>query len=147
MKKLALFALVTIAACAQPQRPVEFTVAARAEDPFDTMVRALAANGLTPANVDRQAGVIQTQWQDTGFLYGQIAGVNATIVRRYAITLSRGAQGTNLLLRADTQRCAQGTFNVVAPGSGACEGMEGLVPPHQEALDALGARLRQAAGG
>lgn len=141
MRKLALSMLLLVG-CAAPQRPISFSLAPRAGDPVDAVVRELALAGLAATSVDRQTGIVRTAWQDTGYLYGQLNGVTASIVRRYAVIVAAGASGVEVTVRADTQRCAQGTFNVLTPDGGVCEGMDGLVPRHQEELNALAARLR-----
>ena len=59
-----------VVACGGPQKPVTFVTSAKAESAVDTVSRTLAAEGQTPANVDRQANIVQTEWKDTGFGYG-----------------------------------------------------------------------------
>lgn len=153
MKTLCLSVLVLAASgasggCAEVQKPVRFTLAAQGNGALDETVRALAVSGHIAGSVDRQAGIILTQWRDTGFMYGSVQGATATIVRRYVLTVTPTSTGADLILRADTQRCAQGTFTVVDGGvlQGACEQLDGLVPKHQEEMDALGATLRGALG-
>lgn len=145
----ALLLLGLVAGCAATQQPYRFSAPATSEAAVAAVVRALAQNGLTTTAVDPRAGVVHTQWQDTGFMYGQVGNATATIVRRYIVTLSPSATGSDIQVRADTQRCAQGSF--ATDGAGAlqagCEAMNGLVPKHQQELDALGAQLRSALGG
>jgi hypothetical protein len=146
MKRI-VFAMALVCGCAQEQRVVRFVVPSAA-DPIDTLTRALAQSGYTPAGVDRQSGIVTTRWEDTGFLYGQLQNVGATIVRRYTITVGPASTGSEVLVRADTQRCAQGTAVITDAGvNGVCERMDGLVPKHQEDLDELGGKLRQALHG
>jgi len=140
-----------LAACAQLQRPYQFRVAPRAPAArtMDELLRTLAGNGLSPASVDPQAGIVQTQWQDTGFHHGMLNERTATIVRRYIVTLApEGSAGMAVLLRADTQRCSLGWFSVGDAGlQGTCEAMEGLLPKHQSDLDILGAKLKESLRG
>jgi len=148
MKALWL-GLVLVAACAEVQLPVRFALAPAQAGPaaVDNLVRALAASGITPATVDRQTGIVQTEWQDTNFMYGQVQDQTATIVRRYTITLAPAGSGLEVLVRMDTQRCAQGTFSSGPNGfHGTCVQMDGVVAQHQKDLNALGAKLKQALG-
>ena len=155
MKRFALLLLSVVAVgCAATQQPVRFHAPAAATQvqPIDNVVQALAQNGHTADKVDRQANVVHTQWQDTGFMYGQVGNATATIVRRYIVTVSMPADnnlsaGADILLRADTKRCVQGTFssdNQALPAN--CEQMDGLVPKHQKELDSVGAQLRASLG-
>ncbi len=138
---------IALIGCAQEQKPFRFVVTQLA-DPVDTVARALAQSGFVPATVDRQSGILTTRWEDTGFLYGQLANVGASIVRRYTVTVGPASTGAEISLRAETQRCAQGSTRVTDAGvEGTCERMDGLVPKHQDELDHLGATLRQAMNG
>lgn len=154
---LLLLPLLSSTGCvpAQAQRPVQFTVPLPAEDPFQILTRALVANGLTPIQGDPQAGVIQTRWENTGFGYGFVGGgtgaesQGANIWRRYAITLARQRDGLDILVRADIQRCAEGSSSLDGAnilGNCTTAFTEGLVPDHQRALDDLGRRLRASLG-
>jgi hypothetical protein len=138
---------VLISACGAPQKPVTFVTSAKAETAVDTVSRTLAAEGQTPANVDRQLGIVQTEWKDTGFLYGQVQGVNATIVRRYTVTLAPSAAGANVTLRVDAKRCPQGGYTVGGTEiRGTCEDAPAIPESMQTDLDALGAKIRSALG-
>jgi hypothetical protein len=138
---------LVVCGCAQEQRPFKFVVA-QVADPVDTVARSLAQAGFVPATVDRQTGILTTRWEDTGFLYGQLQNVGATIVRRYTVTIGPVSTGSEISVRAETQRCAQGSTTISDAGvSGTCERMDGLVPKHQDELDHLGATLRQALNG
>jgi hypothetical protein len=75
---LGVFAL----GCGSPQKPVTFLTSAKAETAIDVVNRTLAAEGHTPAGGDRQANIVQTEWKDTGFLYGQVQNTPASIVGR-----------------------------------------------------------------
>jgi hypothetical protein len=138
------------------QKPVQFT-ARTTEDPVDVVGRALAASGQTVANADHALKLVQTRWENTGFGYGFVNvavpyphSVGAIIWRRYAVVVVSRGERTDFTLRAETQRCAEGArtvdgFNVL----GDCTTLwaDGLVPDHQEQLEALGAQLRRALGG
>ena len=135
-----------IGACAEAQRPYQFTAPTSAEDPVDVVSRALAQSGYAPSGVDRQTGIVVTKWEDTGFLYGKVQGVNATIVRRYTATVAKSpdAGQVQVQLRADVQRCQQGSYAIGdVEVRGSCERMDGLVGKHQKELDSLGVKLQQ----
>ncbi len=127
-----------VAACVSPQTPHSFLTPATTARAIDTVARTLAAEGQAPANVDREAKVVQTEWQNTGFGYGQVQGVNATIVRRYTVTFVMWEAGTNVTVRVDAKRCAAGDVR------GACEEASGIPGSMQKDLDALAAKLRAA---
>lgn len=130
-------------ACAGVQRPYTFRLEPRPAA-IDDVVRALAANGQQATTIDERAGVIHTAWSDTGFMYGEVHGITATIVRRYTVALQPESGGHLLILRADGQRCARGMWQLqgdVVVGS--CEDMNGdVVPDHQGELDRLGQNLQ-----
>jgi hypothetical protein len=141
MNKLWL-PLVFVAACAQVQRPYTISTPLPNTAVIDRVVRVLAEGGQQTAQVDAQAGVIYTRWQDTGFMYGQVQGATANIVRRYIVTVRPDNAGSSVSVRQDSQRCAQGQFSIGDAGvQGSCEMLEGLVEKHQHQLDELGARI------
>lgn len=141
MKIALLSSLLMIVGCAHEQQPARFTLA-QPGTTLDAVVGALTSLGQNVAATNPAAGVVQTEWRDTGFGYGFIQNVPATIVRRYVVTVSAQPGGTQVLVRADVQKCAQATVTPTAV-SGPCEAVDGLVPKHQQELDALGAQLRQ----
>lgn len=136
-----------VSACGAPQRPVVFTTSAKVETGVDSVSRALAADGQTPALVDRNANIVQTEWKDTGFLYGQIQGVTASVVRRYTVTLAPTPDGANVTVRVDLKRCQQGGYSVGATDvRGACEEMSLVPPSMQDDLNSVGEKVRAALG-
>ena len=148
MKRTLCLAFV-LCACAQPQKPYQFVAPLAAEDPVDVVSRTLAMNGFAPTGVDRQSGIVQTKWEDTGFLYGQVQGVSSTIVRRYTAVVAKlpASSEMQVQLRADVQRCQQGSYTIGdVEVRGSCEHMDGLVKKHQDELNALGAKLQQSLG-
>lgn len=139
---LSVGILAALGACAQAQRPVTFKSHQPAEQALDTLVRTLAEEGQSVERVDHKAGVVETQWQDTGFLYGQVQNQTASLVRRYVAVV---APSGSVTLRVDVKRCAQGGFTIGSTDvRGACEAFDGVVTKQQEELDALGARLQGA---
>jgi hypothetical protein len=103
---MAVVAAVSFAGCVEPQRMVRFQAPLRAEDPLDTVVRALASSGYQAAVVDRATGIVSTEWQDSGFGYGFVNRQEpATIHRRFVTVLTRGEAGAQVLVRMDSKRC------------------------------------------
>ncbi|MDC3987692.1 hypothetical protein KEG57_44920 [Polyangium jinanense] len=131
-----------------PQQPYRFTAASADGDPADVVARHLASEGYSPANVDKEVGLVQTQWQDTGLGYGFVQDTPATLVRRFTVTIARTANGNDILLRADLQRCPKGRFTIDSTGvRGPCVAAEEHYEQNQQELDGLGARLRTALNG
>jgi len=135
-----------ILACASPQRPYHFTLPSSSTmvQTLPTMRAVLAENGLETVFIDEEAGIMRTRWMDTGFLYGKVQGLSATLVRRYAIVLIPQSDGSlGLTLRAEVKRCAQDGFEVSGEMvTGACESVHGLVSTHQNDLNTLGTQLQ-----
>ena len=140
-----LASLVLASACGAPQTPVTFATSTKPDAGLDVVSRTLAAEGQGSPSVDRQAGIARTDWQDTGFLFGDVNGKSASIVRRFTVVLAPTANGANVTVRIDAKRCAQGHFAIKGEEvRGQCEEMS-VVPTHfQEEVDALGEKLRNA---
>lgn len=144
LRVVTLFTLGTTAACMQVQRPYTFSTPTPVSSPISAVARTLAANGQEPVNVDEQLGIVQTRWQDTGFLYGSFGNTPATIVRRYTLTVAQTANGNEVLLRADLQKCPKGGFSIGdTTVRGLCEVIEGVPESFQNDIDSLGMRLQQ----
>jgi hypothetical protein len=144
---LAIAFGAVVAACGAPQKPFVFTTPSQGDTSIDAVARALAAEGQSPANVDRQLLLVQTEWKDTGFLYGQVQGVNATIVRRYTVTISPAAAGSSVAVRIDAKRCPQGGFTIGGTEiRGTCEEAPMIPESMQKDLDSLGAKISRALG-
>ncbi|HEY8211754.1 MAG TPA: hypothetical protein VIG99_29930 [Myxococcaceae bacterium] len=134
------------AGCAQPQRPFRFELSQGGGAPIDAVAGALASEGYPPAEVDRQTGVMSTQWQDTGFLYGYIDQVATTIVRRWIVVVSTSGPRPQVILRMDAKNCVPGGFSIGELDFRRCVQMEGMVETHQRELDELGHKLEKALG-
>jgi hypothetical protein len=144
---LALALGLLAGGCGSAQRPVSFVTSAKSDGALDTVSRTLAAEGHTPANVDRQANIVQTEWKDTGYLYGQVQNTTATIVRRFTVTIAPANEGANVTVRIDGKRCPQGGYTVGSTEvRGTCEELTMIPGKFQEELDALGRKLQQALG-
>lgn len=140
----ALLAALALAGCTTPQRPFQF-IAPPLPDAADAAARALAANGHAPASIDRQAGIVLTKWEDTGFNYGFVQNQPASIVRRFTVTLAPGPAGTNVVVRMDAKRCQKGGFTIGdLDVRGPCEALDGILEQQQREVDQLGLSLRQA---
>jgi hypothetical protein len=143
--QLGILSLGFATACGALEKPVTFATSVAPDAAIDTVSRTLASEGQAPRNVDRQANIVETEWKDTGYLYGQVHGTDATIVRRFTVTLAPSAEGSLTSVRMDAKRCARGAF---VPGSsdprGPCEEMTVIPGSMQTDLDGLGAKLRAA---
>lgn len=153
-RSLVVFLALVVSACipALVNHPVQFASPMAGDGAIDAIARSLAVTGQTVAMADRQVGIVQTRWENTGFGYGFVGGANspAVIWRRYTIVIGPAASGATLTVRADTQRCVQGlttTDGVNLLGECTTLYADGLVPEHQAALESLGAQLKQALGG
>lgn len=145
--ELALALGVSVLGCGSPQKPVMFITSANADGAIDTVSRTLAAQGHTPANVDRQSNITQTEWKDTGFLFGQVQNTSATVVRRYTVTVAPASEGANVKVRMDGKRSPQGGDTVGSTEvRGTCEELSLIPDRFQEQLDSLGRKLKQALG-
>lgn len=148
MRKATLLfaALGTLAmACGAPQKPVTFVSSATIESGVDVVSRTLATNGFSSPQVDRQAGIVSTEWKNTGFGYGQIQGAPATIVRRFIVVIAPAAQGSNVTVRIDAKRCTQLGFAIEgAEVRGQCEEVPMIPEQMQNEVDALGSKVQQA---
>lgn len=113
---------------------------------LDAVVRVLASSGQSPRQVDRQSGVIHTDWRDTGFGYGFMGQQTpATIVRRFTIVVgpASGGEGSDVLVRMDARRCARGEFSIVeGEPQGRCEEMNEVPQSFQKDVTDLSQQLR-----
>lgn len=149
MKTLSLLLLASaLVACTAPQKPYRFSLNTDKVQAMPDLRAALAEEGHETEYTDDEAGIIRTRWMDTGFMFGEVQGQTATVVRRYTVVLvSNPDNSMSLTLRADTKRCAQDGFEFAGEMvTGACEGMNELVGPHQDELDALGRTLESRLG-
>lgn len=141
----AVLALASLVGCGSPQKPAVFATSAKIDTGVDAVARALATEGYAASHIDRQAGIVHTEWKDTGFLYGQVQQRNATIVRRFTVVLAPQGEGSQVTVRMDVKRCAQGGFSIDgADVRGPCEETEIVPEKMQEELDILGGKVRTA---
>lgn len=145
-----LVPVVALAGCvgAQPARPTVISTQTSAPDAMDRALRVLAQHGFTAERVDDRAGVIQTRWQETTFMYGQNEYKQTRyIARRLTVTVAPQATGSEVVVRAEDTACVNP--GALAEGLNAdadCIAVPGLVPPDQELLDRVGADLHGALG-
>ena len=142
---MVLVVVGAVAACTQAQKPYTFVAPNAPTDAVEITARTLAQSGHEPARVDAATGIVMTKWEDTGFGYGFVQGQEATIVRRFTVTLAKRAAGMEVIVRQDGKRCQKGGFTLGdVDVRGPCEAMNEVVDRHQKDVDDLGARLRQA---
>src|SRR5687768_9162524 len=83
-----------------------FSARPQSEDPVDTVVRTLVANGYETSRVDRRAGIVQTRWESVSDVR------DIAWARRYAVLLARAESGTDVQVRTEVQRCKPQGFRV-----------------------------------
>lgn len=143
---IAFFGFSVLAiACGAPQKPATFVTSAKLEGGLDVVSRTLASEGHGTPRIDRQAGIVHGEWKDTGFLYGQVGPTPASIVRRFTVILAPTANGSNVTVRIDTKRCAQGS-TVIEYGEvrGLCEDLAEIPAQFQQDVDYLGSKVQAA---
>src|SRR4051812_15022711 len=149
---LPALAAAVFLACAAEQRPYQFVIAS-GSDPAAVstdIASAMSAAGYPPSPVQPIPTVVYSRWEDTGFMYGQLPNgtMPANIVRRFSATRARSGAGEAVVVRMEAMRCTQGQFNTDGVEvNGECQRMDGLVPKHQQELEALGAAIERALGG
>ncbi len=121
-----------VAGCYHPQQIYQFDAPLQAEDPVAVVARTLAAEGQTPAVVDSQLGIVQSQWRNTGFS-----------CLRYTATVARTPSGAQVSLRTDSYFCDQGAACVEGLVQSCRANTIGIAPSEQTQLTALGGKLRQ----
>ena len=144
---LLMSAALALAACGgDQQRPYHFT-ASRGTDidnSFERVARALADLGHTPVTVERGSGLITTKWEDTGMSFGLVEGKTATLVKRFHLTVQKGASGDEVTVKIELKKCAEGfTIKEDTDLVGTCEAMGDLPDPQQREVDQLGQGLEQ----
>ncbi len=150
MWKGCLLGAVVLVGCVgtTPARPTVFTTQAAQPDAVNHAVRVLTQNGFTVANVDDRAGVVESAWQGTRFMYGQNQ-YNETryITRRAVVTVAPSGDGSQVMVKVEDMACVNaGAFIAGDEGNADCVAVAGLVPPDQSLLDQLGADLAGALG-
>jgi hypothetical protein len=141
-----------LGACAHAPQPYSFTVGQTGND-IDVVVHTLEANGLKPAQVDRQHATVTTLWFDTGYPFREIDDFEhlhyyTDVFLRYHVSLKREGGKDTVVLAADVQRCAPEDSYVTAAGvTGSCQPMTILFPTQQKQMEALGDKLRTALAG
>ncbi len=139
-------------ACAHAAKPYTFS-SEHAANGIDVVVKTLQENGLRPAQIDRQQGVVTTYWFDTGYPFGETEVMESVqyptdVFLRYRISVTRQDGKDTVVLTPEAQRCAPLDVTVTAEGiSGSCSPMPQLFPTQQEQVNTFGEKLRQAMGG
>lgn len=144
LSSFAVVSVVALSGCLQTQRAHTFHFATT-EVPVEQVSRALATMGHPPADTNQSSGIVTTQWVDTGFLYGQVQGQSATLVRRYLVVVTPQGEVTT---RAELQQCPRGGFTIGGVAiRGTCQGVDGIPESMQRELDQIAEDLRRAVGG
>jgi hypothetical protein len=135
--------------CAQPARPTALTTSIAPPDALDGTIRVLAQNGFMAARVDDRAGVFESQWQATQFMYGQSQYQQTRYVaRRTLVTVAPQGAGSQIIVQMQDMACVDPSAFIAGDGAYAdCVAVDGLVAPDQELLDRIGAQLATSLGG
>lgn len=138
LKLVAIGALLV--GCVSAQRPYSFSVP-HAQGDLNAAVRALAAEGYAAQVIDEQAGVVHTEWKESGDYWG-----GKPVVQRYTIVVNPVAgAGAQVIVRAERKACEQYAYEIVGPElQGSCESADYLTGGQQQELEALGERVRAA---
>ncbi len=141
----AVLALPLVAGCIQPQRPYTFTAPQGPEAPIDTLVRALAAEGVQPSVVAPELGLVHTRWDNQGICY-MPEGTEGALLRRFTASVAPTvSSGSSVSLRADVQCCHA---HQVSPDGGSvfgtCATLANIYEAHQREVDELGTALQSA---
>jgi hypothetical protein len=129
--------------CVGEQHKVQFSLP-RGDDIDNTVEstgRALTDEGHPPAEVEASSGLIMTAWEDTGQSDGTLEGKPATLLKRFRVTVAKGASENEITVEMDVRRCAEGFVAGASTLTGSCEEKE-LQHAHQRELQVLGERLR-----
>jgi hypothetical protein len=133
--------------CMVAVKPTLLTTSKPNDEVVNIAVRTLAQHGFTTSRIDEAAGVVMTDWQATDFLLGSgPTGRDAYVVRRFLVTVAPAGGASEVRVTVEDMRCEDPGM-VTAHDSGehaGCAAVEGIVPPDQEKLDAVGADLERA---
>lgn len=141
----AVLVLPLAAGCLHEQRPYSFTAPQGPEAPIDTLVRALATEGVQPAIVAPELGIVHTRWDNQGICY-MPGGAEGTLLRRFTSSVAPTvSSGNTVTVRADVQCCRHPQ---VSPDGGtvigSCATLPAIYEAHQREVDQLGAALKNA---
>ncbi len=135
-----LLGAVLWAGCTQPQRPYTFYAPPNAAS-VDDLVGALSVQGLTVDRRDDGAGVVETRWVPSSFLFGSIDERSAYLHRRFIVTMTRSGPDKRVLVRVDLRRCAPASATV---GEVCAAISDGIREQDQKDLDDLARSLEDA---
>jgi hypothetical protein len=145
IRLFAVLLLPLAAGCLHEQRPYTFSAPQGSEAPIDTLVRALATEGLQPAIVSPELGIVHTRWDNQGICY-MPEGAEGSLLRRFTTAVAPTASsGSTVTVRADVQCCRNAQ---VSPDGasvfGSCATLPAIYESHQAEVDRLGAALKGA---
>ncbi len=144
--RLCTVLLLPLAAgCLHTQRPYTFSAPPGPEAPIDTLVRALASEGLQPAIISPELGIVHTRWDNHGVCY-MPEGDGGMLLRRFTTTVAPSASSSSAIsVRTDVQCCRNPQ---VSPDGatvlGSCATLTAIYESHQAEVDRLGAALKDA---
>jgi hypothetical protein len=141
----AVLFLSLASGCLHEQRPYSFTAPKGPEAPIDTLVRALATEGVQPAIVSPELGIVHTRWDNQGICY-MPDGAEGSLLRRFTSAVAPSASsGSTVTVRADVQCCRN---PMVSPDGasvmGACAPLPAIYESHQREVDQLGSAIQNA---
>ncbi|MBN1205435.1 MAG: hypothetical protein JXB05_10975 [Myxococcaceae bacterium] len=141
----AVLVLPLATGCLHQQRPYTFTAPQGAEAPIDTLVRTLAAEGVQPAVVAPELGIVHTRWDNQGICY-MPDSTEGSLLRRFTASVAPTvSSGSTVSLRADVQCChAHQVSPDGANVSGTCATLANIYEAHQREVDQLGTALQNA---
>lgn len=137
--------LLALVACGAPVRPVVFVTSHKTSEVLDSATRVLAIEGQQVVRRDDAAGVMDTDWSNTGFKWGQVQNQSAVIVRRYKVVATPGEAGITVSVRIDAKQCPEGGF-AIEHGQvlGACNELVDIPDTMQQDINAMAARIQMA---
>ena len=148
----ALMFTLGAVACGHAPTPYSFTATQAAND-IDVVVRTLQANGLKPAQIDRQLGTVTTLWFDTGYQFRESDEFHnldyfTDIFLRYRVSIQHEGGKDTVVLDTDVQLCSPtDSYVTIAGVNGSCQPMKILFPTQQKQVEELGNKLRLALAG
>jgi hypothetical protein len=141
----AVLALSLATGCLQTQRPYTFTTPQGPEAPIDTLVRALATEGLQPSIVSPELGIVHTRWDNQG-VCSMPEGAEGALLRRFTVSVAPTVSAGSTITVSMAMQCCQ-AHQVSPDGStvlGNCSTLTRIDDARQHEVDQLGAALQEA---
>lgn len=135
---LAVALVPALLACGAEQRPVKVAGPPPA-DASSRVSNALASDGHVPDKAHSTESLVVTEWRDTGFRWGFVDQQEATLVRRFLVSIGKD----ETTIRADVKRCATGFTIEGQDIRGRCENVGEVPSQIQTEVDTVGAKVQQ----